>query len=179
VSGQADRRAALSISRRGKSGAVTSPASARATPPAAAMSETVSASASSSLSLARTRAPSVASNSAVARPMPRPAPVTTAVFLSKRPSKRPSKRVGMALLRESNSRGLTDGVKKAESARVPRACGLGRRLRGASMVGEHGQQRAAFELLRIDRAHRERGQRANEVVNAALITEHGPKLNAA
>src|SRR5947208_5941776 len=61
---------------------------------------------------------------------------------------------------------------------LSRACGLSRRLRGASMIGEHGQQRAAFKLLRSDGAHRKRGQRANEVVNAALITEHGPKLNA-
>src|SRR5450631_2071792 len=78
------------MKRSAKSGAVTLPGHAIASPPTALMSETVCSAGSRSRSLTTTRAPSDASLNAIARPMPRPDPDTSATLPANVPIAFPS-----------------------------------------------------------------------------------------
>ena len=73
---------AVPTKRSAKSGAVTLPTQATAWPPASRMACTASCAGSASRSLTTMRAPSLASFSAIARPMPRPEPVMRATLPS-------------------------------------------------------------------------------------------------
>src|SRR5215813_1128645 len=66
--------------RSAKPASATLPLTATASPPAALISAATASPGAASRSLTTTRAPSLASFSAMARPMPRPDPVTSATF---------------------------------------------------------------------------------------------------
>src|SRR5882757_781025 len=76
---------AVCTNRSPKSASVTLPTQVTAWPPAASMAATVSLAGSASRSLTTTFAPSLASFSAISRPMPRPEPETMATLPSRVP----------------------------------------------------------------------------------------------
>src|SRR6478752_5877124 len=121
---------AVATKRSAKSGAVTLPMQATAWPPASRMACTVSWAGSASRSLTTMRAPSLASLSAIERPMPRPEPVMRATL--------PSSLRVMGISPEGGSR--------QGDERLADDLGLSE-LVGAQQLDAHAALAVAFEFL--------------------------------